>query len=83
MLIQNQDLTFLRHKYICLTVLATNALIEFMKWISIFTTIFALLLLAACDVVRGQDFRTDGWLEDFCSTETGNVTSACQSGLVY
>lgn len=36
-----------------------------MKWISIFTTVFALLVLAACDVVRGQDFKTDVWLEDF------------------
>lgn len=36
-----------------------------MKWILIFTTVFALLLLAACAVVRGQDFKTDVWLEDF------------------
>ena len=32
---------------------------------SIFTTIFALLLLAAGGVVRGQNFKTDVWLEDF------------------
>ena len=31
----------------------------------IFTTIFALLILAAGGVVRGQDFKTDVWLEDF------------------
>lgn len=31
----------------------------------IFTTVFALLVLAACGVVHGQDFTTDVWLEDF------------------
>lgn len=30
-----------------------------------FTIIFALLVLAAGGVVRGQDFKTDVWLEDF------------------
>ncbi|MDQ3800991.1 MAG: S41 family peptidase [Acidobacteriota bacterium] len=33
---------------------------------SIFTTVFALLaLLAACNAARGQEFKTDTWLEDF------------------
>jgi hypothetical protein len=36
-----------------------------MKCISIFATIFALLVSAVCNVVRGQDFKTDGWLADF------------------
>lgn len=36
-----------------------------MKGISIFATILALLVSAACDVVRGQDFKTDGLLADF------------------
>ena len=31
----------------------------------IFTTVLALLILAAGSVVRGQDFKTDAWLEDF------------------
>jgi hypothetical protein len=36
-----------------------------MKWNSISTTVFALLALAVCGVVRGQDFKPDFWLEDF------------------
>jgi hypothetical protein len=36
-----------------------------MKWISIFTTVFALLVLAAGSVSHAQDFKTDVWLEDF------------------
>ena len=36
-----------------------------MNWNSIFTAVFAFLVLAACAVVRGQDFKTDVWLEDF------------------
>ncbi|HEX8251272.1 MAG TPA: S41 family peptidase [Pyrinomonadaceae bacterium] len=36
-----------------------------MKWNSIFITVFALLVLAAAGVARGQDFKTDDWLEDF------------------
>ena len=40
-------------------------LIEIMKQNLIFTTIFALLILAAGSVAYGQDFKTDAWLEDF------------------
>jgi hypothetical protein len=47
------------------TIEATHTVIKIMKWISIFTTVFALLILAARSVVRGQDFKTDVWLEDF------------------
>src|SRR5688500_14203116 len=36
-----------------------------MKQISIFTTFFVLLVLTAGGVARGQDFKTDAWLEDF------------------
>jgi hypothetical protein len=32
---------------------------------SILTTVFALLVFATGGVVRGQDFKTDAWLEDF------------------
>ncbi len=47
------------------SILAAHTLIEIMKQISIFTTVFVLLVLTACGVVRGQDFKTDVWLEDF------------------
>ncbi|HLM02983.1 MAG TPA: S41 family peptidase [Pyrinomonadaceae bacterium] len=36
-----------------------------MNWSSIFTTVFALLVSAACSVVHAQDFKTDVWSEDF------------------
>lgn len=44
---------------------AAHTLIEFMNRNSIFTTVFALLVLAAGGVARGQDFKTEVWLEDF------------------
>lgn len=36
-----------------------------MNWNLIFTIVFTLLVLAACCVAYGQDFKTDAWLEDF------------------
>jgi hypothetical protein len=46
-------------------VLAIQPLIEIMNRNSIFTAVFALLILAACGAAHGQDFKTDVWLEDF------------------
>lgn len=36
-----------------------------MKWISIFTAVFVLLVFAASSFSHAQDFKTDVWLEDF------------------
>ena len=36
-----------------------------MRWNSILTTVFVLLILVFGGIVRGQDFKTNVWLEDF------------------
>ncbi len=48
---------------------------------SIFATIFALLVSAACGVVHGQDFKTDVWLEDF--TQLKRAMSAQYANLEW